>query len=130
MKRCRTCGDNQPAGAFHKDASAPDGRRSVCRACRAEVGRWEKVEARYAMSREDFYELLDAQDGRCAVCRCPLPKGTAVVDHDHDTGVVRGLLCNADNLALGFLGDGRDIPRIEGLLRYARLHSNERVDKS
>ncbi len=128
MKRCRTCGDNQPAAAYHKDASAPDGRRSVCRYCKAEIDRWDKIARRYSLSKEAFYELLDSQDGRCAICLKPMPRGTAVVDHCHDTGLVRGLICNEDNLALGFVGDGRDIPRIQRLLRYAEKYATDHTE--
>jgi hypothetical protein len=118
MKRCRTCGDNQPAAAYHKDASSPDGRRGVCRCCRAEVNRWEKIEARYSLSREGFYELLDSQDGRCAICLTEMPKGEAVVDHCHSTGLVRGLLCASCNTGIGHLRDGRDLTIFDRAKRY------------
>lgn len=43
------------------------------------------------------------------------------IDHDHNTGVVRGLLCSGCNTSLGMLKE--DIARIEGLAEYKRLHS-------
>jgi hypothetical protein len=46
--------------------------------------------------------LLEGQGGRCAICRERPPTDT---DHDHLTGVVRGLLCNACNLGLGQFRD-------------------------
>lgn len=118
MKRCRTCGDNQPAAAYHKDASAPDGRRSVCRLCKAESDRWDKIERRYSLSKEAFYELLDSQDGRCAICLAHMPKGSAVVDHCHTTGIVRGLLCGGCNSGIGHLKDGRDLDIFDRAKRY------------
>ena len=53
---------------------------------------------RYGITAEQFSELLDAQKSRCAICnsKCKL-----MLDHNHDTMVVRGLLCNSCNLALG-----------------------------
>lgn len=42
----------------------------------------------------------------------------AVVDHDHVTGKVRGLLCRQCNSALGFAGDNPE--RLERLARYLR----------
>lgn len=57
----------------------------------------------------EWYEAkLKSQGGKCAICgsRDPKGKGTAFcVDHDHESGKVRGLLCNSCNLAIGHLGD-------------------------
>lgn len=47
-----------------------------------------------------FRRMIDAQNGCCGICRKPM-KGKIHVDHDHATGVVRGLLCPACNLAIG-----------------------------
>jgi hypothetical protein len=63
---------------------------------------------KYGITQEQFSELLSSQKGACPICEDPLPQ-RFVVDHDHNTGVVRGLLCNPCNLALGLL---RDEPRI------------------
>lgn len=43
------------------------------------------------------------------------------IDHDHETGVVRGMLCNGCNSALGMLGE--DVERMHGLARYKMRHS-------
>jgi hypothetical protein len=48
-------------------------------------------------------ELQEKQAGRCACCG-NLQKNL-VVDHDHDTGRVRGLLCNNCNLMIGYALD-------------------------
>lgn len=77
--------------------------------CKAESDRWDKIERRYSLSKEDFYTLLDSQNGRCAICLNTMPKGSAVVDHCHDTGLVRGLLCGGCNSGIGHLQDGRDL---------------------
>jgi len=73
----------------------------------AREGRLKSV---YGLARGDYAALLYQQDGGCAICGCP-PRGeshvskTLHVDHDHDTGLVRGLLCNACNHAIGHLRD-------------------------
>ena len=54
------------------------------------------------MSVADLDAMLDAQDGVCAICQTA---PAAHVDHDHETGKVRGMLCFRCNAALGQLGD-------------------------
>lgn len=57
---------------------------------------------RYGLSPQGYQELLTKQDGRCAVCgREPDVNTPLVVDHDHTTNVVRGLLCGPCNISLG-----------------------------
>lgn len=54
----------------------------------------------------DFAErdaLLDKQDGRCAICHVEMD--TPCIDHDHETGKVRGLLCQTCNTGLGMFRD-------------------------
>jgi len=61
--------------------------------------------ARYGIT-TDAYELM-ANEG-CAICRANPEFDSSVrlhIDHDHDTGVVRGLLCQRCNLAIGHLDD-------------------------
>ena len=48
----------------------------------------------YGITEADFLEILDYQNGKCSICRRPPKPGVNLhVDHDHRTGVVRGLLC-------------------------------------
>src|ERR1700746_492698 len=68
-----------------------------------------RLKGRYGITVEEYDRRLAQQGGRCAICRkCPdeakRPKhwaGVFCVDHDHDTGAVRGLLCNDCNLVVG-----------------------------
>ena len=46
-------------------------------------------------------QMLVNQGGRCALCKLPLPLGQAVLDHDHATGIVRGVLHRGCNSLLG-----------------------------
>jgi len=50
--------------------------------------------------------LVKLQHGRCALCETTQPSGRGWhLDHDHETGKVRGALCSNCNLGLGLLGD-------------------------
>lgn len=66
----------------------------------------------YGMTVEQYDAILTAQGGVCALCRRPPKSKLLAVDHDHHTGVVRGLLCVSCNTSLGRLGDNE-----AGLLR-------------
>jgi hypothetical protein len=58
----------------------------------------------YGLTPEQFEAMRVAQGGRCAVC-AEVPKGSFHVDHDHVTGVARGLLCGTCNRGLGMFHD-------------------------
>lgn len=64
----------------------------------------------YGMTLDDYLLLLDAQEGRCKICGEPPLEGKVLsVDHDHETGKVRGLLCMRCNSGLGYLRDRVDL---------------------
>jgi hypothetical protein len=77
------------------------------------------------MTEADYDALLVAQGGCCAICR---ERQAFVVDHDHATGAVRGLLCNRCNTGLGHLGDSPILllRAIEYLLRTLKPRSVRR----
>lgn len=70
--------------------------------------RWNST---YGLSEQDMYFLAEHQNWSCAVCHSDIsdilkPDGglnTGVIDHDHETGFVRGILCRRCNLAVGSL---------------------------
>lgn len=105
MRACYTCGLADRAygspycGPCHnartrawKKSNAP--RLSV-------LHRKERLKRLYGMSVEEFEEMLEAQEGKCAVCRAPEPGGRGQwhVDHCHSTGKIRGLLCHPCNIS-------------------------------
>ena len=79
----------------------------------ARIGKWLKH--KYGLTFEDFMEMYEEQEGSCAVCDIsiywedsPNTHQKACVDHCHDTGKVRGLLCNHCNRALGLLKENKE----------------------
>ena len=56
---------------------------------------------RYGITKKLYEQLLRKQRGRCAICHTS--KGRAAVDHDHETGKVRGILCFKCNFGVSFL---------------------------
>jgi hypothetical protein len=60
--------------------------------------------SRYGITPDLEQQLLEGQDHKCAICRKPKPAGRALhCDHNHNTGAVRGFLCNKCNLGLHFV---------------------------
>lgn len=58
----------------------------------------------YSITQEQYETLWDACEGRCPLCDKqfrPTPNRHDVIDHDHETGHIRGLLCGGCNYALG-----------------------------
>lgn len=72
---------------------------------RSEVNR-RQVLKQYGLTPETYEEMRVSQGGVCAICRkAQTGKIGLVVDHDHVTGRVRGLLCTNCNTGLGKFGD-------------------------
>lgn len=64
---------------------------------------------KYGMTLEDYDKMFVAQNGQCAICQKHQSelKHTLVVDHNHKTGKIRGLLCNRCNTLLGHIEHDR-----------------------
>jgi len=124
IKRCSKCNVEKPLDRFAPDPRAKLGRHPVCNPCKAAIIRerrsrdpeycarealrtkeWRKKnyrKNRYGISNEEFHALLAAQGEKCAICGTNEPKAFGwAIDHDHESGRVRGLLCVACNTALG-----------------------------
>lgn len=109
----------QPLSQFHASKRQRDGHSGRCKTCSREV----VLLRSYGISIADAARMLADQGGTCANRGChrilSFDKNTCV-DHDHQTGAVRGLLCRSCNTTLGLFGDSPE--RIRGLLEYATRH--------
>lgn len=84
---------------------------------------------RYGLTETEFQCLYEYQKGRCAICTRGLSgfKKRPSVDHNHQTGTVRSLLCGPCNTALGLFQE--DILRMRAAIEYLEKH-NETVERS
>ncbi len=58
---------------------------------------------KWGLSETDYQNMVDSQDNLCAICGQVERQNKALaVDHDHDTGEIRGLLCSYCNVRLGW----------------------------
>ena len=106
-----------------------------CKKCYLEIQKTKRVPGEkraynlqysYGMTVEEYDDLILSQNGCCAICGSDDPKGRKsgrggganrmCIDHCHDTGKVRGLLCHACNRALGNFGD--NISNLERAILY------------
>ena len=94
-------------------------RKQFCGHC-LELKRREDALRRYELTVPEFDAMLQAQGGCCAICRKENADGGRLhVDHDHDTGRVRGLLCRACNRGMGLLRDDPD--RLAAAIHYLQV---------
>jgi len=125
---CAECGEEKPATEeyFYRRRGKTPGLTIRCRECRrkdearrrsvegyADKQRGYLLKLKFGISKEDYRRMLLGQKGACAICRSTDPRRAGVVhfavDHDHDTGEVRGLLCHPCNTSLGLLQDSPEV---------------------
>ena len=76
--------------------------REAARARRGPIDRDARLRRVFGLSSDDYAAMLAEQGGGCALCgRIPPPGRSLHVDHNHETGVVRGLLCFRCNAGIG-----------------------------
>jgi hypothetical protein len=90
----------------------------------------KSIEKQFGIPFEQYERMFVEQNGCCAICSLPqalnIVRGKNVrlaLDHDHETGEVRALLCGKCNLALGNMDDsiGRLFAAISYLRKYQRI---------
>ncbi len=116
-KVCRRCRVAKALTEFHRNRSERDGYAHYCKPCKIAYNRenrsanYGRIKANAEMRRKygigiDYYEQMFAdQDGQCAICGRPAGEERLAIDHDHQTGHVRGLLCPSCNNGLGRFAD-------------------------
>ena len=131
LKTCAHCKALKPVDDYYAAADRWDGRDNMCKTCRAakhdtwrrkNLGKAAADQKAYRQANPKRYSdynrkknyglepgtydaMLTKQGGRCAICKTDAPggKGTFHVDHCHDDGHVRGLLCHRCNVGIGQL---------------------------
>lgn len=124
-KKCTVCKKDTLLTEYYNKASSKDGKYSRCRSCdqiarkawrtkhpirSKESARRRQLKFVYGITEEDYQRMLVEQGGACAICQATENKYAGefrsfAIDHNHDTGDIRGLLCNQCNRGLGMLGD-------------------------
>lgn len=131
-KTCNKCKITKQAIDFFKDAGFADGLASLCKECkqattyawrdkkRTEYNAYMKkyrqthpekysqarnrgLKHRYGIDQFQYNNMLIIQSGLCAICKKVQTDKPFVVDHDHETGKVRGLIHSGCNVAISIL---------------------------
>lgn len=66
---------------------------SRCKSCTSEAAHAGMVQKTYGITQAEYAAMYELQNGRCYICQRLSPSRRLAVDHDHETGRVRGLLC-------------------------------------
>ena len=111
MKKCSKCEVEKPLDNFSANKKTKDGLQYRCKSCLAEYMADYQLNKRYGITLQEYDDLLRSQGGGCAICGSEDSgwDGRFSVDHNHDTGEVRALLCNSCNRGLGFFKDSPDV---------------------
>lgn len=138
-KVCTMCGKERPFSAFRSRGGAMKHLlKSRCNTCLyKEHRRWTEANAdrvqgyrekdswtltkrcaRRGITPEQLVDAFERQECCCAICRTEIELMDSAIDHNHDTGEFRGVLCKQCNRALGMF---RDSPYIlSSALEYLR----------
>lgn len=122
-QRCTKCGEVKPLSEYYRDKTVKSGYKAHCKQCSYKPTKEQSLATRlrfkerhpdhikerallryYNLTLDEFNAMLLEQGGVCKICGGLPSKGKSLhVDHNHETGVVRGLLCQRCNIGLGIL---------------------------
>ena len=113
-KKCSLCQKVKLISEFKKNKKSKGGRVNQCRACSREYARLNKDRSKivramrnYNITEQEATELYTITT--CGICG--EAKEKMCIDHCHDTGKIRGILCNECNAGIGMLKDNAELLR-------------------
>jgi len=130
-KVCKDCKKEKSLDAFYTNGRQPTKRNGMkstrkpfCKDCSKERNKKDRENIRnrnirwkYGIEYSDLLDMYKSQDGKCAICNIDMDlfyqdgetKHTVChVDHNHNTDIIRGLLCSECNTGLGKFKDNVD----------------------
>jgi len=116
--KCMRCKEIKPKHLFAKDNRKANGIRDLCNHCRSND---RKITYKANKNRT---AMLEEQDHSCAICSVHIEESATrfVMDHNHETNQVRGILCSNCNVGLGYFKD--EPVRLNQAIKYLRHHDD------
>ena len=140
-KKCSKCSLIKSRSEFYNSKNTKDGLHNQCKECVREYqsrSDFKEVQRKYRNSKKgkqsfrkaalkfkynieprDLEDLHKKHDNKCAICRVSvrdIRHSSLCVDHDHNTGRIRGLLCEKCNFGIGYFQD--DIELLQAAIEY------------
>jgi hypothetical protein len=128
-KRCSACKVIKVSDDFYYRKNRPDGLTSWCKQCLKKHAEKYKERSKatrrkreFGITDKEYNNLYNKQSGVCAICgreESEIQQKSLCVDHCHNTGKIRGLLCHSCNVGLGRFED--DINRLQSAIKYLSI---------
>lgn len=137
MKQCIKCKALKLPTEFYKQTGRKDGLHPYCKYCNKECTKIaskkyrsnpdneknNKLKNRYGITLAERNQIIKEQYECCAICNSLLATARNVhLDHNHISGLVRGVLCQPCNIGLGGFKDS--IEALENAIEYLKKHDN------
>lgn len=122
-KRCSICEVLKPNTEkfFHKNKWATHEKyRAMCIQCHSNYSKLYKIKKIYDLTEEEYKKMFIDQNNCCAICKKNNVR--LVIDHCHETGKVRGLLCDGCNQGIGCLKD--NIENLKNSIKYLNKYKS------
>lgn len=137
---CNKCNIEKDINEFAKSSDRTRGFRQPCKEClqkkrrdgRKENPKWYeinkkgKLRRKYGITLDEFKEMKIIQNNQCGICgvsfdEAEFNKNFPNVDHNHETGKTRGILCTQCNSGMGFFND--NIELLEKAINYLKRYN-------
>jgi len=150
MKTCKNCGQEKPLDQYYTHPKTKDRKGSWCKPCLhkrlaekrkdpeqkelwKEYGRRSTLKKRYGITANEYDSMIEAQGGVCAICNTNTsggrgPGSRLAVDHNHETGQVRALLCSMCNQGIGMFKENVEV--MQKAIDYLSSHSSSNSSSS
>ena len=105
--KCKVCYREEQRIQYHNlSEEERQERRRNNKANTFEYRQTYKLKYKYGLTREKYFGMILEQKNKCKICMCNME--TPQIDHNHDTGEVRALLCRSCNTTLGLVNENPD----------------------
>lgn len=83
-----------------------------------------RLQKKYGIAKGEYDRMLEAQNGRCAICKALPEKKRFAVDHDHVTGAIRKILCSKCNVMIGLCDENEEV--LISMIDYLKYFKSEK----